>query len=233
MRLGIKTLIALGICGLGVAGLGLQARQGHAADHLDPPTRTDPMNGGSDRAADIADLYAWHRSEGTTQRLVTVLTFAGPNAPTPTQRMSCDRDVLYNILIDNTGDARPDLTISARMGTDDRMNCFVQWTGLPGTTGPVVTPAEHMRTFGDVKVYAGLRDDPFFFDLQGFRDTLAAAGNSTTPAGIGGTRGIRMTNDRDFFAGKNSSALVIEMPLTAATGSATRLKIWATTARIR
>lgn len=227
MKSKTRVLVSAGVAVATLAaGAGLWSRQSHAADHLDPPSRTDPMSGGTDRNADIADLFAWHQGTGASATFVAVLTFSGPNAPMAMQRMACDRNVLYNILIDNTGDAMPNITISARMGQDDVGNCFVQWTGIPGTTGPVVSPAESTRTFGGARVYAGLRDDPFFFDLQGFRDTLSMA--ATAPTGMG----LRFANDRDFFAGKNSSALVVEVPLVGVTGSGTNLKVWATTSRI-
>ena len=50
----------------------------NAADHLDPPGRTNPMATppGTDRAADIADHYAWHDSAAGTGTLL--MTFAGP-----------------------------------------------------------------------------------------------------------------------------------------------------------
>ncbi len=226
----LATLAATGISV--VVGAMIWSARSNAADHLDPPARTDPMSAAmgttADRAADIADIFAYHRGTGATQTLVTALTFSGPNAPMAMQRMSCDRDVLYTIHIDTTGDAMPEHNIRARLAPDDRMNCFVRWEGLPGVPNAVVVPAELTRTIGTVKVFAGFRDDPFFFDLQGFRETLAMA--ATAPAGMG----IRMTNDRDFFAGKNSSAFVVEIPVSALgaiTGN--RLKVWATTARAR
>ena len=53
-------------------GLGLVA-----ADHLDPPSRTDPsVDSTPDRAADIADLFAWHDADN----VYFIMTFAGPQA---------------------------------------------------------------------------------------------------------------------------------------------------------
>jgi hypothetical protein len=215
-----KTLATVAAAGLSVAiGFTAWSTRSDAADHLDPPSRTDPTANGMDRNADIADIYAWHRGEGANRTLVAILSFAGPNNPVAGQRIPCDRDVLYTIHIDNTGDAVPELNLRARFAQDQYMNCFVRWEGLPGTTRAVVAPVEAVRDFGGVKVYAGLRDDAFFFDLQGFRTTLM-------------TGTLSFANDRDFFAGKNTSALAVEMPLASALGTGMRLKIWATTARI-
>jgi len=216
-RLKLVTLSAL-VGGASAGAVLLRNQYSHAADHLDPPTRTNPAMGGTDHNADIADVYAWHQGTGASATLVTILTFGGPNPPTPTQAIPCDRDVLYTIYIDNTGDAMPEFNIRARFAQDSTMNCFVQIEGIPGTTAPIVGPVEYQLGTSSVKAYAGLRDDAFFFDLTGFRETLSMGS-------------IRMTNDRDFFAGQNTPAIVIEMPLAAAQGAGTNVKIWATTAR--
>src|SRR5689334_4578033 len=79
-------------------GLSTSQRMAMAADHLDPPTRTDPaFDTTADRSADIADVYVWH----TAEHLVIALTFAGP-AP-GAQKAVYDRDVLYTINISNAG----------------------------------------------------------------------------------------------------------------------------------
>jgi hypothetical protein len=189
-----------------------------AADHLDPPMRTDPATAGgsADRNADIADLYAWHQGTGADAKMVAVLTFAGPNDPAAGQATPCDRDVLYGIHMNN-GTTTSD--IYARFGKDDVGNCFVNVTGIPGTGGGgVAGPIERPFTRGDVKVFAGLRDDPFFFDLTGFRQTLM-------------TGTLSMINDRDFFAGKNSSAIVIQFPLSAVSPAGEVVRVWSTTGR--
>jgi hypothetical protein len=191
-----------------------------AADHLDPPARTNvPAPGTSDRAADIADVYAWHQGTGADARLVVAMSFAGPNAPVAGQRVSCDRDVLYTIHIDNDGDGEGEHNIEARFGRDSNMNCLVQFSNVPGVTGTIVAATERTLTRGPVKVYAGLRDDAFFFDLQGFRETLS-------------TGTVAMRGDRDFFAGLNTSVMVVEMPLAAALATPVApIRVWGTTQR--
>jgi len=197
----------------------LRAKHVQAADHLDPPGRTNPDNMGMDRNADIADVYAWHRGAGAAQTVVLVMSFSGPNAAVAGQKLACDRNVLYNINIDNTGDAVADRTFAVRFGRDSAMNCFARWEGLPGTAAPVVTRTEATIDIGGgVKAFAGLRDDAFFFDLQGFRTTLM-------------TGTLSFVNDRDFFRGKNTSAIVIEVPASTINGGANTLRVWATTGR--
>lgn len=211
-RLLVEPILALFACGL--------ALNAQAADHLDPPARTDPGNTppGTDRNADIADLFVWHQGTGANASLVAVVTFAGPTPPTAGQAVPCDRDVLYGIHISNDADQDPEFSIYARFGEDDLGNCFVSFDGIPGTTRPVIAPLERVVTRSGVKVFAGLRDDPFFFDLQGFQETLSM-----------GT--IRMINDRDFFSGLNSAALVVEFPLVAISPGGEVINSWSTTAR--
>ena len=55
-----------------VTGAGLTV-----ADHLDPPGRTNPaIDTTPNKAADIADVFAWHTATDAN----LVLTFAGPQA---------------------------------------------------------------------------------------------------------------------------------------------------------
>ncbi len=200
-------------------GLALRSKRVQAADHLDPPGRTNPDNMGMDRNADIADVFAWHRGMGAEQSVVLALAFSGPNAAVAGQKMACDRGVLYNIHIDNTGDGNEDRVFRVRFGLDSAMNCFARWEGLPGTNGAVTTRTEtNISVGGGVRAFAGLRDDAFFFDLTGFRETLAM-----------GT--LRFVNDRDFFARKNTSVIVVEVPASTINAGQNTLRVWATTAR--
>lgn len=207
----------LGVATAGAGAWGLMAAE--AADHLDPPGRTDPMATppGTDRAADVADYFAWH--DDTAGTVTLAMTFAGPVDPAADQAMTCDRDVLYTLHIDNDQDQASDFDILVRFGQDDVGNCFVRVDGAPGAGGEVIeAPVEHTRTRGSVSVFAGLRDDPFFFDLTGFRNTLM-------------TGDLSFVNDRDFFAMKNASALVIELPLNAVSPTNAPFDTWVTTSR--
>lgn len=213
----------------GVAGLAATSgNHVEAADHLDPPARVSD-GATPDRAADIADVFAWHTGMGAAGRVTTVLTFAGPVPGAADQAITCDPDVLYNIHISNDADLDDEFTIDVRFAEDSLGNCFVRVTGVPGMTGNMVVPTEIATTRGDVDVFAGLRDDPFFFDLEGFQDTVAALSNTQPDA----PDGLLMTNDRDFFENLNASSIVIEFPLLAVSSdSATPFRVWASTARI-
>ncbi|MCS6856477.1 MAG: DUF4331 domain-containing protein [Deltaproteobacteria bacterium] len=191
-----------------------------ASDHFDPPERTDPRAGGMDQAADIADLFAWFHGSGADRKAVFALTFNGARPPSADQRVLCDPRVIYQILIDANGDAdgvAPTITMEMRLGQDDRGNCFYRVTGVPGVSEAIVGPVEFTTQRGGVQVYVGLRADPFFFDLQGYEETIAM-----------GT--FRFNRMRDYFAGKNASAWVIELPLSRIGSPSYR--VWATTSRL-
>ena len=67
-------------------------------------------------------------------------------------------------------------------------------------------------------VYAGSREDPFFFDLDGFLATKM-------------TETVSFDSANDSFAGLNVTAIVIEMDSAAAAGGGTTLQAWVTTGR--
>jgi hypothetical protein len=186
-----------------------------AADHLDPNTRFMELG----NADDIGDIYAWVTGEGADRAVVVVLTVAGPVAPMEGQTASFSPDVLYGVHIDRDGDNVADSNIWFRFGQNSLGAWGVQVTDLPGATGTVVGPVGETITDGSAKVWAGLRDDPFFFDLQGFGTTLE-------------TGTLAFDSTRDSFAGLNISSIVAEMTLDAALAGGDGLNIWATTARI-
>ena len=184
-----------------------------AADHLDPPNRAT----GPGDATDIADFYAWTVGSGADQKLVMVLTFAGP-APVGTPA-TYDRDVLYTIHIDNTNDQLPNTSIYVRFAPNSSGDWGVQMINVPGSVGPITGPVNETLEVGGAKVFTGLRDDPFFFDLQGYGETLS-------------TGTLSFDSTRDFFAGQNATAITLEVPISAALGVGNTLNLWAMTARI-
>ena len=66
------------------------------------------------------------------------------------------------------------------------------------------------------KAFGGFRDDPFFFDFEGYTDTLMTGTLAFNPA-------------RDFVAFKNTGAIVVEFD-QAGLGSES-ISVWATTGR--
>ena len=199
------------LCAIAVA-IATNVQDVGAADHLDPAGRIT-----AGQASDIGDIYAWNRGDN----VATALTFAGPVAGGTTDG-TYDRDTLYAIHIDGADEGfEPDTTIWARFATNDDGDWGVWVQNVPGASANTVGPVDTNIAAGDdAMVFAGLLDDPFFMDLQGFRDTVGQTGPDAT---------LMFDPSRDFFAGQNITALVVEFPKSAL-DFAGPYHFWATTA---
>lgn len=189
-----------------------------AADHFDPPQRTDQsVNANADVNSDIADVYLYH----TATSLILSVDFAGPRPPAEAGRY--DRDVLYTIFVSNAGSKLdPEFTIDFRFGQDaaNPAASGIRIAGLPGTTAPLIGPVEStLTTPNGIRVFAGLIDDPFNFDAVGLRLTRES-GN------------LMFRNDRNRFAQMNTTAVIIEIPLSLIRNGDNRITTWSTAARI-
>ena len=186
-----------------------------SADHLDPPARTDPaVDTTPDTPADIADLYAF--SDATNAYFA--VSFAGPQvAGVPA---FYDRDVLYTLNVSTSAPATSaDVSMRFRFGpATNGTGSGISVENVPGVNGAIVGKVEQILSKDGVRVYAGLRDDPFFFDLQGFKDTRA-------------TGTLKFDKTRNFFANKNDTIFIIEIPKSRLGGNANSIDAWTTTAR--
>jgi hypothetical protein len=178
-----------------------------AADHHEADTTS-----ADDAAANLGDLYAFHDGG----RLTLILTFDGYKlkSDTPTY----DPDVLYGFHVDTNGDNQPDHEIWARFGQNTAGDWGVQVQGIPGTQSAVVGPVDEVVSDDatGAQVFGGFRDDPFFFDLEGYNDTLM-------------TGTLSFNGERDFVAFKNTGAIAVEFE-HAGLGSES-IAVWATTGR--
>ena len=206
----------LGAVSLAAAGaLLLPGSFDRAADHLDPPARTDPnIDTTPDLPSDIADVFAWG-GPGTVR---LAMTFAGPN--NPNAPAFYDRDVLYKLLISTAPpDDTPEIVIRVRFGQGAGANEHgVRFEGVPGVAGTIEGPVETVLSKDGVRARAGLHDDPFFFDSRGLRESRT-------------TGQIRFNNTRDFFAAQNDTAFVLEIPRERFAGGHGVIKVWGTTSR--
>jgi hypothetical protein len=197
------------------------------------------MPTGGDPNVDINDVYAFQNptKPGRTDLVLTVNGLAEAGEPgffaSGVPSVSGDERVYYYLYVDQDGDAIADVTYRIRFG---KVVNGVQ-TFEVRRNGKVLIGLGQGRTtkFGanprvisgkmNTKVFAGMSDDPFFFDLPGFLNITAAldgdpANDSTSLIGCTGSR-------PDFFAGKNVSSIVIEVP-DSQLGSGT-VGIWAAT----
>jgi len=201
----LNRVASRGVC-LGVAAA--LSAPAFAADHTEAPGAT------ADPAADIADFYAWNTDDG---KIVAAITVGGLG---PSEGGAIfDADVLYGVHIDQNFDNVPDLDVWLRFGQSSDGDWGVQVSGLPGGDPVVEGPVEAViDAGGDLRVYAGLRDDPFFFDQAGFLATLD-------------TQTVAFDNTRDSVARLSVTAMVIEMAAGSVLGDQHDVQIWTTSSR--
>ena len=209
------------------AAAGGLAHRARAADHRDSAILT------ANPARDIADVYSF-RSPANPNNLVLVMTVSGLIPPAEASTTFLDPAVLYQWKIDTDADAEEDLVIQA-FATGTGADQVIHFRGpvapeVTGTTSRIPDGDELVpvalstsdtpvtASAGGVTVFAGVRDDPFFFDLAQFNQIVA--GNATAFNDPG----------TDAFAGTNVLALVFEVPI-AQLGGSDALGIWGTTSQ--
>ena len=175
----------------------------HASDHKDAPLiREDP-------SADLADLYAF-KDPNDAQNLVMIMTVNGFTAPSENTNFKFSPNVEYWFRIDTNQDGRPNYSIRVTMQSQpDGSQVFK--SEFPGgivvkgdVTSPTEAPVPNEPVIATgrngIRVFAGQRDDPFFFDVVGLGRVLAGTGGFT---------------GRDGFAGYNVSAIAVEVPISS------------------
>ena len=202
-----------------------------ASDHLDTPSVI------ANPQADIGDLFAWTSYDA--RRLNLVMTIVG--------KSFSDR-IQYAFHIDSGhrfGKTTDTTSIVCRFPKPAVTECDV---GAADSASGDATRLEGLRgRHGRFRVFAGLRDDPFFNNVKGTRAayqvaakalrngaTVDAAGcpsfDAATSAEIfkqwSHTDGGPATN---FLAGWTSSAIVISVDLPLVTHGGKLLAVWATT----
>ena len=204
-----------------VAGV-LAAMPAQAADHTDSP-RTQ-----ADAAADINDVYAFRGTDpdlAGAATTVLVMTLGGTGAGAAT-RLS-DK-VTYNFNIADADNAANTWTIgcTATAPDGDNNQTITCSTGA-GVSDSVAFNAVEAGNPGNetMRIFAGLRDDPFFFDLGAFQSVLnSVLAGSPDPTPLVDATGT------DTFAPLNAMAIVVEID-NSVFGASTRLRVSASTIR--
>jgi len=187
-----------------------------ASDHEDAPiSENDPI-------ADLADLYAFvdphcqsvggQGCEADPIELILALTL-NPNA-TGAEQFS--EEVVYHFYFEN--DAGADSQIDCSFSAGQVVTC----AGMGGLS--VSARVGEVGVNGNIRVYAGLRDDPFSWDFEAQERFQ--------------TMGIAAYTDpgTDSLAGSNVLAIVIGIKISAMSGGTVPnhnvQKIWAASERI-
>src|SRR5713101_3408291 len=199
------------------------------SDHLDSPgpvvltigddsASVGPPMG--DPKTDLTDLFAFLKpddgGDGELPGKSILMMNVNPLAPALANEFESGAE--YLIKVDTDGDAVEEITFrvtfSPKVG--DRQTGRVDRIDAAGSTvvisnAPVSFGAEAIVTVdGPYKFFAGLRSDPFFFDLLGFIDDFNFVNG-------------------DFFADKNVFAIVLEVPNRALGQTPTTTSLWGRT----
>src|SRR5690242_10168832 len=191
-----------------------------AADHRDAPV-IDLFS-----AVDINDLYMF-RAPDDPSKLVVVMSTHPLSNPDFATSYHYQPDAVYRFFFSTNDQAIPtsqiDFVFSPfEKGKQTYRAFFPNGIAVEGeVTEPTVKsgpPNEPIVTEGPadsgITIFAGPRDDPFFFDLVGFNRVVAGTGDF---AGI------------DRFAGFNVNAIVAQFPISLVAGEAQTFAAWAVT----
>ncbi len=225
---------------LTVGLIGVRIARG--SDHADTPQIA------ASAGTDITDVFVFP-SPADSNKVVLAMCVS-PLIPTGGTR-AFDPDVLYQFKIDNTGDKVEDLVIQARFegaGADQKV--MIAGPAVPvrtGTKSEIIKSSTLIGTFNNtfsptpnMQVFAGLREDPFFFDLEQFFTILpdratpisgvtVALADANTPKA---TTWRSASAAKDFLIGYNLLAIVVELPKSVLKSSADgKIGVWCTTSK--
>ncbi|HEU5137654.1 MAG TPA: DUF4331 family protein [Steroidobacteraceae bacterium] len=215
---------------INVAMLAATLATANASDHLDTAAVI------ADPASDIGDLYAWTSSDGS--KLNLVMTIVGGKF---------SDHVRYEFHVDSgrtLGNSTATVTLSCEFNSAFAPDCRLGDADRARGDASVESGIESERR--RFRVFAGLRDDPFFNNVRGTRAALNVAGAAMASRpkderGCPAFDAAIATRIRDewrhtdghaganFLAGWKTAALVVEVDLDAVSGGGPLLGVWATT----
>ena len=162
-----------------LAGLGLASAVGllgvqhvYASDHADTPQIAAAPG------TDLTDVYIFP-SPANANNVVLAMNVHPLITPSTKNSTTFDPNVLYQFKIDNDLDGKEDRVIQVWFeGTGPTQIVHVAGPAVPnsqGTTNTALHPYSVTGTFGStfsptggMQVFTGVREDPFFFDLEQF-----------------------------------------------------------------
>ncbi|MDB4962271.1 MAG: hypothetical protein JWP01_2270 [Myxococcales bacterium] len=179
----MKKLAFLG----GAAAVGcalLFAGRGYAADHLD----SDTLGQTTLAMGDINDVYAWMSTDGSKVNLVMTVSPADPGGRDFGPGVQYVFHVTSKTGLPEDVVARPANGVTTKVictfASATRAQCWVSGVGgvKDYVEGDPSNTAGTTSSSGKVRLFAGRRSDPFFFNLQGFRAAVAEVGRLRTRA---------------------------------------------------
>jgi hypothetical protein len=213
---------------------------GFAADHGDSPSAI----ASAEPTADITDLYAWQDNDSPNLNLVL-----GVNSGADEDATFSDA-VTYVFHVQSSpafGQTQTSTLITCKFIDGTNIECWAgddYVVGNPSNTDGIVSEKGYMR------VFAGVRDDPFFLDYTAFSRTVDLAVGAVSAPGVIDVdpEGCpRLTPDQttllvssltstgayapasNTFAGQNILALVLQVDTAILNESGPVLGVWAST----
>lgn len=200
-----------------------------AADHADSTSVA------ADVGADLADTFVF-LNPSDNSKVVLSMTFFGFIVPGQMGNLGFfPHDILYRFEIENNGDAVPDqfidVTFSQQTSRSSPQTASVVMYRRRGAKNPPFyakftapttvpntspTPPPFVVTkdsISQISFFAGLTDDPFYFDGVGFSRFVSSVLAGTPNAAA-------LNRGRDVFAGYNIHSIALEIPAHLLRGSA-------------
>jgi hypothetical protein len=224
-----------------------------AADHLDSPrVKAAPE-------ADITDVFAWMSADKAKTYLVMNVS---PMAAAGTKFSDQIQYVFHLNSQDTYGEKDPTkikhVNVICTFDFAQKVSCWVGAASMTGIAtaddfvdGDASATAGLTSQNGKMKVFAGLRDDPFFFNLDGFKaaakavegaaaqigPTVDASGCPHLPADVAAAVAGQLSHApdgsaaKDFFAKLNVLSIAIALDTAEAAPGGKILGVWASTYR--
>src|SRR5438552_1670021 len=179
-----------------------------------------------DPGADLADVFAF-LDPNDNSKVVLALDVEGFVVPSELLNLSfLAPDVTYRFVSENTGDAASDQTIGITF-SEQTSRSQPQTATIKLPNGRVFTAPTTVQTLNatpnpfvvttdpasGASFFAGLTDDPFYFDIVGFNRFVASVlAGSPVPT--------KLQRGRDSFAGYNIHMIALEIPAAMLKGPA-------------
>jgi hypothetical protein len=213
------------------AAISLCAGLSEASDHLDTPTVI------ANPSADIGDVYAWMAPDG--RHLNLIMDIVG-------HTFSDKLDYAFHVDSGHAfGKTTSSVVISCRFPAADSVECRAG--NIDIARGDARNPAGILSLYDRFRVFAGLRDDPFFNNVTGTRAAYQTA-QAALKAGASVDAASCPNFDRaissaildqwkhtdggppkNFLSGWLTSAIVISIDLNVVNKGGRLLAVWGTT----
>jgi hypothetical protein len=204
-----------------------------AADHADGPATT------AEPAADIDDVYAWMSSDTADLNLVMTV---GRDVPSTFKLSDRVQYVFHTQSHAAFGQpAASNVDVICEFDSSAQVEC---WAGdAEYVRGDASSTSGIQSKSGKLKVFTGVRNDPFYFNLTGFQNvakTVGTVAGSLTfdaagcPAVDGPTSNLLVTGLKtggDSFATFSAYAIVVVLDKTLVTRGGPIVSVWGSTNR--